>query len=150
MKPFRSCQPGAGEMRDSLHILYNCIYFLFLQAASSSVHGLTKLWKSRILKSSKCTFQEALMQLSTPVILYLILINLIAFSLMGVDKSRARRHKWRIPEKTLFLSALLGGSIGAIAGMQVFRHKTKHWYFVVGMPCILIAEGVLGYFILNR
>ena len=70
------------------------------------------------------------MQLSTPVILYLLLINLIAFA--------------------LFLSALLGGSIGSIAGMQVFRHKTKHWYFVVGMPCILIAEGLLGYFILNR
>ena len=90
------------------------------------------------------------MQLSTPVILYLLLINLIAFALMGVDKSRARRHKWRIPEKTLFLSALLGGSIGSIVGMQVFRHKTKHWYFAVGMPCILIAEGLLGYFILNR
>lgn len=90
------------------------------------------------------------MQISAPVIMYLILINLIAFTLMGVDKSRARRHKWRIPEKTLFLSAILGGSIGAIAGMQVFRHKTKHWYFVVGMPCILIAEALLGYFILAR
>ena len=137
-------------MEDSLQILYNCIYFLFLQAVLSSVHDLTKLWKSRILNSSKCTFQEALMQLSTPVILYLLLINLIAFALMGVDKSRARRHKWRIPEKTLFLSALLGGSIGSIVGMQVFRHKTKHWYFVVGMTCILIAEGLLGCFILNR
>lgn len=84
------------------------------------------------------------MQISTPVIIYLILINLIAFALMGVDKSRARRHKWRIPEKTLFLSALLGGSPGAIAGMQVFRHKTRHWYFVVGMPCILIAEIIIG------
>lgn len=150
MKPFCSCQPEPAEMEDSLQILYNCIYFLFLQAVLSSVHDLTKLRKSRILNSSKCTFQEALMQLSTPVILYLLLINLIAFALMGVDKSRARRHKWRIPEKTLFLSALLGGSIGSIAGMQVFRHKTKHWYFVVGMPCILIAEGLLGYFILNR
>ena len=89
-------------------------------------------------------------QLSTPVVLYLILINLLVFALMGIDKSRARRHKWRIPEKTLFLSALLGGSVGAIAGMQVFRHKTKHWYFVVGMPAILIAQIIIGYFILNR
>ena len=89
------------------------------------------------------------MQLSTPVILYLILINLIAFSLMGVDKSRARRHKWRIPEKTLFLSALLGGSIGAIAGMQVFRHKTKHWYFVVGMPLILVCQAALAIYLVH-
>lgn len=89
-------------------------------------------------------------QLSTPVVLYLILINLLAFALMGIDKSRARRHKWRIPEKTLFLSALLGGSVGAIAGMQVFRHKTKHWYFVAGMPAILIAQIIIGYFVLNR
>lgn len=81
----------------------------------------------------------------TALILYLILINLVAFALMGIDKSRARRHKWRIPEKTLFLSAILGGSIGAIAGMQFFRHKTKHWYFVVGMPCILIAQAILAY-----
>ena len=90
------------------------------------------------------------MQLSAPVILYLILINLIAFALMGIDKAKARHHRWRISEKALFLPALLGGSIGAIAGMQVFRHKTKHWYFVVGMPCILVAEGLLGYLILTK
>ena len=58
MKPFCSCQPEPAEMEDSLQILYNCIYFLFLQAVLSSVHDLTKLWKSRILNSSKCTFQE--------------------------------------------------------------------------------------------
>ena len=83
------------------------------------------------------------MQLSTPVTMYLLLINLLAFALMGVDKSRARRHKWRIPEKTLFLSALLGGSIGSIVGMQVFRHKTKHWYFKYGMPAILVVQVLL-------
>ena len=93
MKPFCSCQPEPAEMEDSLQILYNCIYFLFLQAVLSSVHDLTKLWKSRILNSSKCTFQEALMQLSTPVILYLLLINFFAFALMGIDKEKARRHK---------------------------------------------------------
>ncbi len=72
------------------------------------------------------------------IVIYLIIINLIAFILMGNDKKRAVKHKWRIPEKTLFLSAILGGGVGAIAGMYTFRHKTKHMYFVIGMPMILI------------
>ena len=71
---------------------------------------------------------------------YLLIINIIAFALMGADKKKAQAKAWRIPEKTLFLSAILGGSIGAIAGMQVFRHKTKHWYFKYGMPAILILQ----------
>lgn len=71
---------------------------------------------------------------------YLILANLAALVLMGLDKSRARRHRWRIPERTLFLSAVLGGSAGAIAGMWLFRHKTRHWYFVLGMPAILVLQ----------
>ena len=81
---------------------------------------------------------------------YLIFINLLAFLLMGLDKAKARRHKWRIPEKTLFLSAIIGGSIGAILGMQVFRHKTKHASFRIGMPCILIAQLGLAVYILFR
>lgn len=81
---------------------------------------------------------------------YLIVLNLLAFLLMGLDKAKARRHRWRIPEKTLFLSAILGGSIGAIAGMQLFRHKTKHASFRIGMPCILILQLALAaYFILK-
>lgn len=71
---------------------------------------------------------------------YLLVMNLIGFSLMGADKRRARRHAWRIPEKTLFLAAILGGSLGAWAGMYVFHHKTKHWYFVVGIPLILAGQ----------
>ena len=71
---------------------------------------------------------------------YPIVINLLAFSLMGTDKSNARQNKRRIPEVTLFLVALLGGSLGAVVGMNFFRHKTKHWYFVVGMPLILILQ----------
>ena len=71
---------------------------------------------------------------------YFLLINIIAFALMGADKKKAKTNAWRIPEKTLFLSAILGGSIGAIVGMQVFRHKTKHWYFKYGMPAILILQ----------
>lgn len=75
--------------------------------------------------------------------LYLVCINLAAFVLMGLDKRRARYRQWRIPEKLLFLSALLGGSAGVWAGMYVFRHKTRHWYFVVGMPVILLAQLLL-------
>ena len=71
---------------------------------------------------------------------YLLFINILAFALMGIDKKRARQNAWRISEKALFLSALLGGSIGSILGMQVFRHKTKHWYFQLGMPLILILQ----------
>ena len=73
--------------------------------------------------------------------LWLLIINLIAFALMGVDKRRARREgAWRIPERRLFLSALLGGSVGAIAGMHVFHHKTRHRGFRWGMPAILLAQ----------
>lgn len=71
---------------------------------------------------------------------YLVFINVLAFSLMGLDKAKARRNAWRIPERTLFLSAILGGSIGAIAGMQCFRHKTKHRSFVLGIPLILALQ----------
>lgn len=85
------------------------------------------------------------------LIAYLLIVNLIGFILMGADKKKAQSGAWRIPEKTLFLPAILGGSIGAIAGMQVFRHKTKHWYFKYGMPAILIlqliAAGAIWYFI---
>lgn len=81
------------------------------------------------------------------IICYLLFINLTAFALMGTDKRRARMHRWRIPEKTLFLAALLGGSPGAIAGMYTFRHKTRHWYFVVGMPLILLLQAGLALYI---
>ena len=84
------------------------------------------------------------------VFIYLVIINLIAFLLMAMDKSRARKHQWRIPEKTLFLLAILGGSIGAIAGMYTFHHKTKHWYFVIGMPAILIVQIALIVWIRSR
>jgi uncharacterized membrane protein YsdA (DUF1294 family) len=63
---------------------------------------------------------------------------------MGIDKSKAKHHAWRIPEKVLFFVSLLGGSIGTWAGMYIFRHKTKHWYFVAGMPAILLLQIVVG------
>ena len=77
------------------------------------------------------------------IIAYVILINLVGFALMGMDKQKAKKNKWRIPEKTLFLSAIFGGSIGALYGMHLFRHKTKHKSFVFGMPAILIVQLVL-------
>ena len=73
---------------------------------------------------------------------YGLLVNLVAFALMGIDKNRARRNAWRIPEKQLFFWAVIGGRIGAIAGMQFFRHKTRHWYFRYGMPAILAVQAI--------
>ena len=75
--------------------------------------------------------------------IYLVVINVVAFILMAVDKSRARRHRWRIPERTLFLSAVLGGSLGALLGMLLLWHKTRHKMFVLGMPALLVLHIVL-------
>ena len=75
---------------------------------------------------------------------YLFAINLAAFLAFGADKRRAKRRQWRVPEKTLLLLALLGGSLGAVCGMCVFHHKTKHWYFRYGLPAILFAHIVLA------
>lgn len=71
---------------------------------------------------------------------YLAAVNVVTFTVYGIDKRKARRGAWRVPEKTLFLLPLLGGSVGALLGMKVFRHKTKHWYFVWGIPAILLAQ----------
>lgn len=79
-------------------------------------------------------------------IYYLIAINLIGCFAMFLDKQKAKRGAWRIPEKTLFLFALLGGAFGTTMGMHLFRHKTKHWYFRFGMPLILLLQvGMFGY-----
>ena len=72
--------------------------------------------------------------------IYFAAINLVTFFVYGIDKYRAKRGAWRIPEKTLFVLPLLGGSVGAIAGMRVFHHKTKHWYFKYGLPLILLLQ----------
>ncbi|MBR4139881.1 MAG: DUF1294 domain-containing protein [Lachnospiraceae bacterium] len=73
-------------------------------------------------------------------LIYLLLINLVGFFAMGIDKYKAKKNKWRIPEAVLFLFAFLWGSIGTTLGMHVFRHKTRHWYFKFGMPLILILQ----------
>ena len=80
---------------------------------------------------------------------YLILINALAFAFMLIDKQKAKKHKWRIPEATLMSIAALGGSIGALAGMYTFRHKTKHPKFTIGIPAILIAHLVIAYLLLK-
>lgn len=72
--------------------------------------------------------------------LYLLAVNLAAFALMGMDKRRARRGAWRIPERTLFLPALLGGALGGVLGMRTFNHKTRHWYFRWGFPLLLALQ----------
>ncbi|MDE6903623.1 MAG: DUF1294 domain-containing protein [Lachnospiraceae bacterium] len=72
--------------------------------------------------------------------IYLVIVNLSGLCLMGIDKNRARRHAWRISEKTFFVVGILGGSVGTWAGMYLFRHKTRHWYFVVGMPFLVILQ----------
>lgn len=77
------------------------------------------------------------------IFIYLLIINILGFALMGIDKRKAIRRQYRIPEKTLFAGSLLGGSIGTWAGMYVFRHKTKHWYFVWGMPFIFFLQAGL-------
>ncbi|MEI3062493.1 MAG: DUF1294 domain-containing protein [Oscillospiraceae bacterium] len=67
-------------------------------------------------------------------------MSVISFTLMGIDKAKARRGSRRIPEKTLFLFTLLGGGIGGMLGMHVFHHKTRHWYFAVFFPLIAIVQ----------
>lgn len=77
------------------------------------------------------------------VILYVLVLSLLGFLLMGADKWKARRGAWRIKESTLFLVAILGGSPGALLGMHLFRHKTKHWYFRYGLPALLMLQAAL-------
>lgn len=74
----------------------------------------------------------------------LLALNALTFFLMGFDKRRAKTGGRRVPERTFFLLSALGGSVGAIAGMQTFRHKTRHWYFVWGLPAILAAQLILA------
>ena len=77
-------------------------------------------------------------------LIYVIIINIIAFAAMGYDKRKAKRHQWRVSENTLMLLALLMGAAGSFAGMYTFRHKTKHMKFVIGVPvCFLINVAVM-------
>ena len=79
-----------------------------------------------------------------PLLVYLLIINAVAFFLMLADKQKARKNRWRIPEATLIGVAAIGGSIGALWGMYAFRHKTKHPKFTIGIPFILALQIVLA------
>ena len=81
---------------------------------------------------------------------WLALVNAVGFLLMGIDKRRAIQGAWRISERTLFLTALLGGTPGVIAGMRVFRHKTKHWQFRCGLPVILAVQAAVSVYLLRN
>ena len=74
------------------------------------------------------------------MIIVLAVMNILSFTLMAMDKKAARKGKWRVPEKTLFLFTALFGGLGGVLGMHLCRHKTKHWYFRLGFPALLILQ----------
>ena len=88
------------------------------------------------------------MNVISVLLIYIALVNLLGLYAMFTDKQRAKKRAFRVPEATLFAIAIIGGSIGSILGMYLFRHKTRHWYFVYGMPLILILQ-ILGLVLLN-
>lgn len=82
---------------------------------------------------------------------YLLFMNIVGFSAMGLDKAKAKAGAWRVPEKSLFAFAIFGGGLGVWLGMYAFRHKTKHWYFKYGVPVIVFLElGIAIYFLYFR
>ena len=109
----------------------------FIEETQKDVTGEVKfkLYKGNIIKAG-------------PTAAYLVIVNLLGFAVMGIDKQRAIRGAWRISEASLFLTALVGGSLGCTLGMHYFHHKTKHWYFRYGMPAIFLAEAFILYLLL--
>ena len=82
------------------------------------------------------------------LVCYLIIINIVGFALMGIDKYKAKHDRWRIRERTLMLTAALGGSSGVWGGMRVFHHKTLHNLFRWGVPTILLVQAALAVYLL--
>ncbi|MBR3307720.1 MAG: DUF1294 domain-containing protein [Lachnospiraceae bacterium] len=83
------------------------------------------------------------------IIIYLAVMNVLGFAIMGIDKWKAAHRRWRIPELHLFLVSLLGGSLGSFMGMHIFRHKTKHWYFRIGFPLILAVHILVAAYLIG-
>lgn len=81
------------------------------------------------------------------ILYYLVAMNVFGFLFMGLDKWKAKKRAWRIPEATLLLIAALGGAIGSMVGMHLFHHKTRHWYFLYGIPAMLVIHILLGLFV---
>lgn len=77
----------------------------------------------------------------------LLLVNLAGFTVVGIDKYKARRKAWRIPERVFFWFAIIGGSVGVYSGLLALRHKTRHWYFMIGIPVIFFLELLLGFYL---
>ncbi len=84
------------------------------------------------------------------VLIYLLIINAASLLVMVIDKGLAKKGSFRVPESSLFMLAILGGSVGSIVGMYLVRHKTKHVSFTLGMPLILLAQMILIYFLFLR
>lgn len=91
--------------------------------------------------------KELLGQPGKLLLIYLAAVNIAAFAVMGIDKARARRGRWRVPESTLFLMAVIGGSAGGLIGIYAFRHKTLHRSFTIGFPVILVLQLALAAYI---
>ena len=81
------------------------------------------------------------------ILYYLVIVNLIGFLFMGLDKWKAKNRSFRIPEATLLLISLLGGALGSMIGMHLFHHKTRHWYFLYGIPFMLVLHILAALFI---
>lgn len=87
------------------------------------------------------------MELSLVLAVWICVFSLLLFVLMGIDKYKAQNGRWRIAEKTLFFTALLGGACGGWLGMLLFRHKTRHWYFAIGFPLLAMLQVALCIFL---
>lgn len=81
---------------------------------------------------------------------YLIVINTVGFFISLADKSAARNGRWRVPERTLFLVSIIGGSVGTYISMRIFHHKTKHKRFMIGIPLIIAVQAAAAYFVIRR
>ena len=130
---------GGDSLAANIQLVYNNA-----KLAADTACELAKLRKCRLTVAALLSDPAGLLAV------YLAVINLATFAVYGADKRRARRGKWRVPEKTLFLLPLLGGSVGALLGMRMFHHKTKHWYFVWGIPAILLAQLALAVWLLTK
>ena len=94
--------------------------------------------------------QDYINQMNYLPVIWLVIMNIAGFAICAIDKRKAIRNKWRIPEKNIFIAALLGGSVGVYTSMLLFHHKTKHLRFMIGIPLIFAAEAGLLYFILSK